>query len=80
MDKSGITKAQSQLGPGITIDQLRTAVDESGYPLQIFVSDLLHESYRVEEEWSYVDSDSGDLERWISMHPLSCMIVTRSPR
>ena len=56
------------LGAGLTEDQIRSAVDKSGYPLQTIVADLLRfkpvadeENFRVQEEWSYVDRDTKEV-------------------
>jgi hypothetical protein len=51
----------NQIGPGLSEETVVSAVEESGYPLQVFVSDLLQEKYHVEEEWSYLDRDSDGL-------------------
>lgn len=51
----------NQLGPGLNTDQVRNAVDKSGYPLQTVVSTMLRRSFGVQEEWSYLDRDSGEL-------------------
>ena len=51
----------NQIGPGISEDVIRSAVDESGYPLQTFVADILRTSFMIAEEWAYVDRDTGEL-------------------
>lgn len=46
---------------GISDDQLTEAVRQSGYPLQTIVASELKEQFGIQEEWSYIDRDSGDL-------------------
>jgi hypothetical protein len=53
--------AGNQLRAGIAMDQLRIAVEKSGYPLQTEVNELLRPSFSAQEEWCYVDRDSGEL-------------------
>jgi hypothetical protein len=53
--------ASNQLRAGVAMDQLRDAVEKSGYPLQTEIGDLLRKSFSAQEEWCYVDRDSGDL-------------------
>jgi hypothetical protein len=62
MDDRESNNPRLAIGPGITEKELRVAVEQSGYPLQTFVGGLLRvASFQVEEEWAYVDRDSGDL-------------------
>jgi hypothetical protein len=51
----------NQLRAGTSMDQLRAAVEKSGYPLQTEISELLGRSFWTQDEWSYVDRDSGEL-------------------
>lgn len=51
----------NQLSTGIQPAQVLSAVDQSGYPLQIVVGDLLRERFVVLDEWSYLDRDSKEL-------------------
>ena len=58
----------NQLGAGISEDQIRGAVEKSGYPLQTIVGDLLRfkpvaddANFQVQEEWSYLDRDTKEL-------------------
>jgi hypothetical protein len=51
----------NQIGAGISEEEIRVAVDESGYPLQIFVADILRQSFGVSEEWAFIDRDTGEL-------------------
>jgi hypothetical protein len=46
---------------GVADEQLVDAVRQSGYPLQTIVASQLRETFSIQEEWSYVDRDSGDL-------------------
>lgn len=59
-----------RLGPGVTEEQLRKAIERSGYPLQTYVGQNLRSrqpeqvwksQFSVIDEWSYVDRDTGDL-------------------
>jgi len=68
MDQAPKNPATNQLGPGLTEDQVRVAVEKSGYPLQTIVGVLLRskpdsnkEKFRVQEEWSFVDRDTKEL-------------------
>lgn len=68
MDHAPNNPATNQLGPGLTEDQVRVAVERSGYPLQTIVADLLRskpdanrEKFLVQEEWSFVDRDTDEL-------------------
>lgn len=61
MDTSRDNPAGNKIGPGITDDQLRQAVEKSGYPLQSVVGDVLRASFSVQDEWCYVDRDSKEL-------------------
>jgi len=56
------------LPAGVTEVQVAEAVSKSGYPLQCVASRLLRDdSFWVQEEWSYVDRDSGEL-RTLDLH------------
>jgi hypothetical protein len=61
MEISDGNPTTNQLRSGITEEEIRLAVDESGYPLQVFVADGLRESFSVSEEWAYIDRDTGEL-------------------
>lgn len=47
--------------PGISEAQLLAAIEGSGYPLQTAAAAILQPAFSIQEEWSYVDRDSGDL-------------------
>jgi hypothetical protein len=61
MDHSTNNPPTNQLGPGISAEQVINAVEKSGYPLQTIVGTVLRRKFDVQEEWGYVDRDSGDL-------------------
>ena len=68
MDHAPNNPTSNQLGPGLTEDQVRTAVERSGYPLQTIVGNLLRskpdtkeEKFCVQEEWSFVDPETNEL-------------------
>jgi hypothetical protein len=52
---------ENQLGAGLTEPQILEAVRKSGYPLQTIIASSLRIDFSVQEEWSFVDSDSGAL-------------------
>jgi hypothetical protein len=49
------------LPPGVSEEQVAQAIAKSGYPLQTAVAAELRKSFRVQEEWSYIDTDSESL-------------------
>lgn len=49
------------LGAGVSEKQIQEAVRRSGYPLQTIVASSLQLDFQVQEEWSFVDDDSGAL-------------------
>src|SRR5665647_858773 len=68
MNQATDNPAANQLGPGLTDDQVRIAVERSGYPLQTIVGNLLRskpyfkgEEFRVQDEWCFVDRDTQEL-------------------
>lgn len=68
MDQTSNNPTANQLGAGISEDQIRGAVEKSGYPLQTIVGDLLRfklvaddANFQVQEEWSYLDRDTKEL-------------------
>lgn len=52
---------ENALSAGITDQQILQAVQKSGYPLQTIIANKLGVDFRVQEEWSFVDGDSGAL-------------------
>lgn len=63
----------NHLQAGVSEADLRTAVDDSGYPLQVIVSQILRASFSVQEEWAYIDRDTRQLRsldiravKWLS--------------
>lgn len=68
MEASPKNPGSIELGPGVSEEQVRTAIEKSGYPLQSVIGNLLrstggkyHDSFFVQEEWCYQDEDSKDL-------------------
>jgi hypothetical protein len=47
------------LGAGVTAAMVEQAIHESGYPLQLVVAQELAHEFALQEEWSFVDPDSG---------------------
>jgi hypothetical protein len=52
---------ENQLSAGVTEPQLSEAVRKSGYPLQTIIASSLRMDFGVQEEWSFIDNDSGAL-------------------
>ncbi len=60
----------NRLRPGISLDQIESAIRGSGYPLQTVVAAQLRESFSVEEEWAYTDRNTGQtrtLDLWAEL-------------
>lgn len=52
----------NRLGAGVDEDAVLDAINKSGYPLQTVVSAMLRNGgFDVQEEWSFIDSNSGSL-------------------
>jgi hypothetical protein len=49
----------NKLGPGIIDEQISEAVRKSGYPLQTVIASSLGIDFFVQEEWSFLDDESG---------------------
>ncbi|MEU5207711.1 hypothetical protein [Streptomyces sp. NPDC020742] len=49
------------LKAGLTFDDLREAVEKSGYPLQSTTFELLEQDFRLQQEWGFRDRISGDM-------------------
>jgi len=69
MEKRPNNPGTNQLGPGVTEEQVLNAVDTSGYPLQIHVTEIFrskrsssqNEPFQISEEWCFVDRDTNNL-------------------
>ncbi|MFI8296890.1 hypothetical protein ACIGCZ_13180 [Streptomyces nigra] len=76
MEVSPENPAENQLGAGVKEEDLLKAVAASGYPLQAVAVDLIASNLfsdqsvlEVQEEWSYIDEDTGEfrnLDAYIS--------------
>lgn len=66
----------NKLGSGFSDADIRTAVSQSGYPLQTIIANFLRSKFEepgyVQEEWSYLDKDSHEVraidilaEKWL---------------
>ena len=53
--------SEDQYGQGITSEDIEKAVSMSGYPLQTDIANYLRKNFNVQEEWSYSDSDTGNI-------------------
>lgn len=51
----------NKLPTGLSEAQVVNAVEESGYPLQIVVSEMLRSRFFVQQEWNYIDEDTKQL-------------------
>jgi hypothetical protein len=61
MDQASNNPPRNIISPGVSAEQITSAVDGSGYPLQTIVGGVLRHSFDVWEEWSYVDRDTKEL-------------------
>jgi hypothetical protein len=67
--------SSNAMGPGISEESLKQAINESGYPLQAVAADQLKktfeasklQSFLIQEEWPYIDSDTGTV-RSLDIH------------
>lgn len=46
------------LGAGVSDQMVEGAISASGYPLQLVVARTLSPTFSIQEEWSYVDSET----------------------
>ncbi|HKZ03128.1 MAG TPA: hypothetical protein VJ180_12860 [Pyrinomonadaceae bacterium] len=58
----------NQLGTGLNEQQVKEAVEASGYPLQLWVGDIFRnhapigeEIFQVQDEWCFIDRDTKEL-------------------
>ncbi|EGQ9284010.1 hypothetical protein F7U74_21845 [Vibrio vulnificus] len=56
----------NKLNEGLSEDQILDAVRVSGYPLQSVIYEKLSDKFHIQEEWSFIDSDSNE-ERAIDL-------------
>jgi hypothetical protein len=61
MKKARGNPKTNAIGAGVTEGDVLTAIKKSGYPLQTITANRLQETFHVQEEWSYIDRDSGEL-------------------
>jgi hypothetical protein len=62
MDASPQNPIANQIAHGVTEQQITTAVERSGYPLQIIVAEILRPHFEyIQQEWPYVDRDQKEL-------------------
>jgi hypothetical protein len=62
MDAAPNNPPSNRLGPRFTEDDVAKAISKSGYPLQTIVASRLRPKFDyLQEEWSYVDGDTGQL-------------------
>lgn len=51
--------AANTLGAGVNDAMVEQAISASGYPLQLVVAQKLSGEFSIQEEWSFVDADTG---------------------
>ncbi|MFJ9563613.1 hypothetical protein ACIRQQ_26685 [Streptomyces fuscichromogenes] len=49
------------LKAGVTIENLKQAIEKSGYPLQTSVFELLESDFSIQQEWGFRDRLTGDM-------------------
>lgn len=59
MDSAQDNPAANTFSSGVTEAKVEKAIQASGYPLQLVVSQALSSNFSLQEEWSFVDSISG---------------------
>src|SRR5688572_9886709 len=68
MQKEPHNPVGNVLPAGIEESTVADAVSRSGYPIQTFLASVLRaDSWYVQEEWSFIDQDSGSL-RALDLH------------
>jgi hypothetical protein len=60
MKASATNPATNQLPKGISEEQINLAIKKSGYPLQTKVALMLKRTFQIQEEWSFIDPNSGN--------------------
>lgn len=60
MQQAEYNPEENKLPGGVSEDQLRKAVERSGYPLQRSIGEQLRAWFDVAEEWGYVDREKED--------------------
>jgi len=58
MDSVSNNPTQNTLGAGVTDQQVASAIEASGYPLQLVVANELSEGFYLQEEWAFPDSET----------------------
>jgi hypothetical protein len=61
MDRAINNPPSNKIGLGLNAEQIASAVDRSGYPLQTIVGKALRRDFGVRDEWSYIDRDTKEL-------------------
>lgn len=61
MKKSSNNPSANKLGAGISESDVDKAINKSGYPLQTIVANKLRKDFRIEEEWSFIDSKTKEI-------------------
>ncbi len=59
MDSTKVNPEENKLGQGISDQQVCSAIEGSGYPLQLVVANQLSKTFHVLEEWAFPDSATG---------------------
>ncbi|MCK9917769.1 hypothetical protein MXD81_52385, partial [Microbacteriaceae bacterium K1510] len=74
MQDEPMNTPENSLGPGYTEQQINEAVRKSGYPLQTMIASSLRMDFAVQEEWGFLDGDTGTprtLDIWASRRMFS---------
>lgn len=58
MESDSNNPTQNKLGPGISDEQVASAIEGSGYPLQLVIANELSEGFYLQEEWAFPDSET----------------------
>lgn len=70
LDSRSNNPSDNVMGAGISEEELRSAINASGYPLQAVVAERLSKAITavnpeylvsIQEEWSFIDSDTGSV-------------------
>jgi len=59
MDSAQGNPTPNTFGSGVTDAMVEQAIHTSGYPLQLIVAQTLSKDFSLQEEWSFVDPDTG---------------------
>ncbi|MFD1122450.1 hypothetical protein ACFQ2T_08055 [Methylophilus flavus] len=61
MDSAANNPSQNVLGKGLSDEMLTSAIEGSGYPLQLVVASQLSQYFHLQEEWAFTDTENQSL-------------------